>query len=204
MFTGIVEEMGTVLTASERALLIEAPAGLPGVACGESVAVDGACLTVVERGKDWLRVEIMPETLRRTRFAACLARGGGFSVNLERSLSASGRFGGHIVQGHVEAAVAVLRADKEGNALYCEAALPAPLRPCVVPKGFVALNGVSLTVIERQSDRFSFALIPYTRAHTNLGQITVGTLLNLETDIIGRYIVHLLAQQDATSSGEPA
>jgi riboflavin synthase len=199
MFTGIVEEMGSVLACDERGLQIQAPSGLPDVVCGDSVAVDGACLTVVERGEDWFRVEIMPETLRRTRFAQQLPRG--TPVNLERSLAANGRFGGHLVQGHVEAAVAVLSIREDGNALHCEAALPAHLYAYVIPKGFVALNGVSLTVIERQDGRFSFALIPYTRTHTNLGQIRPGSLLNLESDIVGRYVVQLLSQTHESHAG---
>jgi riboflavin synthase len=97
-----------------------------------------------------------------------------------------------MVQGHIEATVCVLSSRDDGIERYCEAELPPHLRPYVVPKCFVALNGVSLTVIDRQHDRFSFALIPYTREHTNLGETEPGMLLNLETDIIGRYVAHML------------
>ncbi|WP_376794922.1 riboflavin synthase [Thermogemmatispora sp.] len=196
MFTGIVEAVGTVLSTSATTMEIAIPGVWSDVRLGDSLAVDGACLTVVARGHDWLRVELMPETLRRTRFAALVAGEsagqGERVVNLERSLPVGGRFGGHLVQGHVEAVVPVLSTHEEGNSLVCEIALPAALRPFVVPKGFVALNGVSLTVVACQSDRFSVALIPYTRAHTNLGHLRPGSLLNLESDILGRYLVQLL------------
>ncbi|MBE3568130.1 MAG: riboflavin synthase [Thermogemmatispora sp.] len=197
MFTGIVEEVGTVLATDATTLEIAIPAAWPDVKEGDSIAVDGACLTVVARGEHWLRVEVMPETLRRTRFASLIAgeRSGQDderAVNLERSLPVGGRFGGHIVQGHVEAVVTVLSTREEGNSLVCEMTLPVALRPYIVPKGFVALNGVSLTVVSCQGDRFSVALIPYTRTHTNLGRLRPGSLLNLESDILGRYLVQLV------------
>ncbi|MBX5449829.1 riboflavin synthase [Thermogemmatispora sp.] len=198
MFTGIVEAVGDIIAASATALEIVLPTNWPEVQVGDSIAVDGACLTVVARGEHWLRVELMPETLRRTRFATLIReeRSGQDerAVNLERSLPVGGRFGGHIVQGHVEAVVPVLSTHEEGNSLVCEIALPAALRPYIVPKGFVALNGVSLTVVTCQDDRFSIALIPYTRFHTNLGRLRPGCLLNLESDIVGRYLVQLLGR----------
>jgi riboflavin synthase len=196
MFTGIVEEVGSVLATGATTLDIAIPATWSDVKLGDSIAVDGACLTVVARGEDWLRVELMPETLRCTRFAALLMGEGRDqderAVNLERSLPVGGRFGGHIVQGHVEAVVTVLSTREEGNSLVCEMALPVALRPYIVPKGFVALNGVSLTVVSCLEDRFSVALIPYTRTHTNLGRLRPGSLLNLESDILGRYLVQLV------------
>ncbi|HEX3641880.1 MAG TPA: hypothetical protein VHV10_11365, partial [Ktedonobacteraceae bacterium] len=105
---------------------------------------------------------------------------------------ANGRIGGHVVQGHVETCVTVLSIQEDGIGLSVEIELPVDLRPYIVSKGFVALNGVSLTVVEAKDDRFSIALIPYTREHTNLGQLQPGTKLNLETDILGRYIVQHL------------
>jgi riboflavin synthase len=116
----------------------------------------------------------------------------GTKVNLERSLAANGRIGGHIVQGHIEACVTVLSIQEDGIGQLVEIELPADLHPYIVSKGFIALNGASLTVVEAKDDRFSIALIPYTREHTNLGQLEPGTKLNLETDILGRYITRHL------------
>lgn len=186
MFTGIVEEVGTIQQLESTGVVIAATHILQDVAVKDSVAVDGTCLTVTERGSGWFRVDTVPETQRRTRLGALAV---GAPVNLERSLAADARIGGHFVQGHIEAAVPVLAVAEEGIALNMRVALPAELRPYVVAKGFVALNGVSLTTIECADDWFSLTLIPYTREHTNLGQVQIGMLLNLETDILGKYVV---------------
>ena len=191
MFTGIVEEVGTLAQIEPTGLVIQAQLVLQGVEVKESIAVDGACLTITERGEDWFRVDTMPETLRRTRLGSLQP---GDAVNLERSLPANGRIGGHMVQGHVEATALVLTIREDGMAQYVEIALPEQLRPYVVSKGFIAVNGVSLTVVESMHDRFSIALIPYTQEHTNLGCLQVGTVLNLETDVLGRYVVQFLRQ----------
>lgn len=190
MFTGIIEETGAVLRRETTSLVIQAEYILTDLAIKESVAVDGACLTVIERGENWFQVETMPETLRRTHLGTLQT---GNQVNLERALAANGRMGGHIVQGHIEATAAVLALKPDGIGLDVEIALPEQLAALVISKGFIAVNGVSLTVVSRQPDRFSVSLIPYTREHTNLGQLHVGSLLNLESDIIGRSIVELMA-----------
>ena len=190
MFTGIIEEMGTILQREPAGLVIQAAQVLQGIETKDSIAIDGACLTVTGRGEDWFRVDVMPETFRCTRLGSLQQ---GSHVNLERSLLSDGRIGGHLVQGHVEAMARVLSIQEDGIAHTVEIELPDHLRPFVIPKCFIAVNGVSLTVIERLQSSFSLALIPYTKQHTNLGEIQPGTLLNLETDIIGRYVVHLLA-----------
>lgn len=189
MFTGIVEEVGTLLCCEPTALVIQAHTILQDVMIKDSIAVDGTCLTVTERGDDWLRVDIMPETLRCTRLGTLCP---GALVNLERSLAANGRIGGHMVQGHIEATAPVLALTPDGIGLTVEIGMPAQLAAFIIAKGFIAINGVSLTVVARLSDRFSVALIPYTHEHTNLGQLQIGTLLNLESDILGRYIVQFL------------
>jgi len=189
MFSGIIEELGTVRQSHPTSLTIEANQVLADLAIKDSIAINGVCLTVTELGDNWFRVETIPETLRRTNLGSLPL---GAQVNLERSLAANGRLGGHIVQGHVEACVTVLSLQEDGIGLAVEIALPAHLRPYIVSKGFVALNGASLTVVEAKDERFSIALIPYTRAHTNLGQLHPGTELNLETDILGRYIAQHL------------
>lgn len=191
MFTGIVEEIGTLLRFDEDSVVIKADSILQDVAVKESVAVDGTCLTVTARGEDWFRVDTMPETLRCTRLGSLAP---GAAVNLERSLIANGRIGGHMVQGHIEATAPVLALTPDGIGLTVEIGLPEQLAPFVIAKGFIALNGVSLTIVERRAKSFSVALIPYTREHTNLGQLQVGTLLNLETDSIGRYVMNIVEQ----------
>ncbi|GHO82777.1 riboflavin synthase [Dictyobacter formicarum] len=185
MFTGIVEEQGILQQCIETGLLISARHILQDVAEKDSIAVDGICLTVTELGTDWFRVDTMPETIRRTRLASLHP---GDHLNLERSLLANGRMGGHMVQGHVEACAPILSTREDGIGLDVVIALPHDLRSYIIPKGFVALNGVSLTVVDVWADRFSISLIPYTREHTNLGQAVEGMLLNLETDIVGRYV----------------
>lgn len=189
MFTGIIEEVGTVLDREPSGLAIRAEQVLADLAIKESIAVDGICLTVTERGEDWFHVDTMPETVRRTRLRTLCP---GDPVNLERSLAANGRIGGHIVQGHIEDTAPVLALKPDGIGLEVEIGLPAHLAAFIVPKGFIAVNGVSLTVVACQSGRFSVALIPYTREHTNLGQLQPGSLLNLESDIVGRSVVHFL------------
>jgi riboflavin synthase len=179
MFSGIVEEQGIIKSIGPTGLTIQATHVLEGSEIKDSIAIDGVCLTVTEYGDDWFHVDTMPETLRRTRLGQLTI---GAPVNLERSLAATARIGGHMVQGHVEAATPVLSVKEDGIALQIEIALPEHLRPFVVTKGYVALNGASLTVVSTTKELFSIALIPYTREHTNLGIIEPGTLLNMETD----------------------
>jgi riboflavin synthase len=191
MFTGIVEEMGTLLEIEPSALVIQAKHVLQDISIKDSIAVDGTCLTVTDLGTDWFRVDTMPETLRRTRLGSLQP---GDLLNLERAMAAGGRMGGHMVQGHVEATASVLALHPDGIGLDVEISLPSQLAPYIIAKGFIAINGASLTVVERQPDRFSISLIPYTREHTNLGHLREGLLLNLETDIVGRYIVQLMGE----------
>ncbi|MBV9228059.1 MAG: riboflavin synthase [Chloroflexi bacterium] len=194
MFTGIVEEIGTLKTLEPTAMIIQAHLVLQDLAIKDSIAVDGACLTVTARGEDWFRIDTMPETQRRTRFGTLSPSA---PMNLERSLAANGRMGGHIVQGHIEATTSVLSIEEDGIGRNIAFELPLQLRPYIVSKGFIAINGVSLTVVECLQDRFSVALIPYTREHTNLGQLQTGALVNLETDVLGRYVIQFLRQQSA-------
>lgn len=186
MFTGIVEETGVLLHIEPTGLVIQADLVLQDLAVKDSIAVDGICLTVTERSENWFRVDTMPETLRRTRLNTLRA---GDIVNLERSLAANGRIGGHIVQGHVEATALVLAIHPDGIGLDVEIERPEQLAPYIIAKGFIAINGISLTIVDSLPGRFSISLIPYTREHTNLGEVQVGTVLNLETDIVGRYIL---------------
>ncbi|GCF11528.1 riboflavin synthase [Dictyobacter arantiisoli] len=197
MFSGIIEETGTLRASEPTGLIIEAHSILEDVAIKDSVAVDGICLTVTAMGEDWFQVDTMPETLRRTRLGSLQP---GDKVNLERSLLANGRMGGHMVQGHIEACAAIRDTRQDGNGLDVIIELPPQLQSYIVPKGFISLNGASLTVVDVWSDHFSVSLIPYTREHTNLGLARPGMLLNIETDIIGRYVAQFLQAGSTTRS----
>lgn len=192
MFTGIVQEMGEVVAIEGGRLVMRA--SVVGERCrvGDSVAVNGTCLTVVDREGVSFVVEMVPETLRRTNLGLLRV---GDRVDLEGAMAAGEPLGGHFVQGHVEAAVAILDKREEGNSVIYRFSLPAPLSLFVVAKGFVALDGVSLTVVDCDSESFSIALIPHTRQHTVLGQKGPGDLVNLETDILGRYVEKLLQER---------
>lgn len=162
---------------------------------GDSVAVNGVCLTVVRAGSGRFVVQAMPETLRRTNLEH-LAPGDG--VNLERSLSLGGRLGGHLVTGHVDATGTVASLRPDGDAVIMDIATPPELLPYLAPRGSVAVDGVSLTIAGTRRDpggeqgRFWVSLIPHTRAVTNLGRRKPGDVVNLEVDILARYVKHLL------------
>ncbi|MBI2912143.1 MAG: riboflavin synthase [Chloroflexi bacterium] len=192
MFTGIVQEMGEVLALEGGRLVVRAAGIVQRCRIGDSVAVNGACLTVVARETDSFVVEMVPETLRRTNLGLLRV---GDRVDLEGAMATGESLGGHFVQGHVEAAVAILESREEDNSAIYRFSLPAPLSGLVVAKGFVALDGVSLTVVECDSGSFSVALIPHTRHHTVLGQKGPGDLVNLETDVLGRYVEKLLQER---------
>ena len=193
MFCGIVEEVGAVRAVRQRGQIVEltiaARKVLEDTQQGDSIAVNGTCLTVTELAGDAFRVELAPETLRRTNLGD-LKPGDG--VNLERSLPANGRIGGHFVQGHVDGTGQVLELIPEGESIMARFSAPPAVMRYVVPKGFIAVDGVSLTVVEPAGDSFTVALIPYTLAHTIAGQYRVGDRVNLEADILGKYVEQLL------------
>ena len=189
MFTGIVEAVGIVLDAPPNALLIDAPA-LPGLALGESVNVNGACLTVARLEGSAFAASLADETLARTNLAA-LAPGG--AVNLERALTPSSRMGGHFVQGHVDGVAEVLRFDGPPSNRTLAVAAPHALVRYLVEKGFVALDGVSLTIARLAGGAFEIAIVPYTYDHTILGRRKPGDLVNVEVDILAKYAERFLA-----------
>ncbi len=191
MFTGIVEELGVVLFLGPPKLKIGAEKVLSDLKVGDSIAVNGACLTVVGRDGESFWVQLSPETLRRTNLGRLRP---GERVNLERAVPVGGRLGGHIVQGHVEAVSEILAVEPEGEALKMRFSVPQGLGPYIVPKGFVAVDGVSLTVVDVNAQSFSAAVIPFTRAQTTLGLKGPGDLVNIETDILGRYVERLLRE----------
>ncbi len=189
MFTGLIEEVGTVAgieVGGDGARLSIAASEVPiGLAIGDSVAINGACLTAVEVRGDGFSVECVAETLRRTALGQLEVNAG---VNLERALRADARLGGHIVQGHVDAAGVVRSAVADGDGVMLEVGVAPEHLRYIVHKGSIAVDGVSLTVAERLSDGFRVALIPHTMAHTTLGPERVDERVNLELDLIAKYV----------------
>ena len=189
MFTGIVESVGSVRQAPPNALVIDAP-GIPGLALGESVNVNGACLTVARVEGSAFAVDLAGETLARTNLGA-LAPGDG--VNLERALTPTSRMGGHFVQGHVDGVGEVLRFDGPASNRTLAVAAPPAVARYIVEKGFVAIDGVSLTVARLSADAFEIAIVPYTYDHTTLGRRKPGDRVNIEADILAKYAERFLA-----------
>ncbi len=194
MFSGIVEEMGRVRRLERRGtagrLEVEAVQVLADTRIGDSIAVNGVCLTVTERGHGRFTVDLSPETLSRTTLGTLVP---GARVNLERSLAVGGRLGGHFVQGHVDAVGTVRSVRSLGENRVMVFAAPPEVMRYVVVKGFIAVDGMSLTVVDRMRDGFSVAFIPHTLAHTVAGAYRVGTRVNLEADILGKYVERFLA-----------
>jgi len=196
MFTGIVSEVGTVRFAGEtpsgKRLEIASTAVRERLATGDSVAVAGVCLTVTGRDDHGFTVEVVPETLARTTLGHA-ARG--TRVDLEAAATPTTALGGHFVQGHVDATVALLARTPAGDGARLRFALPKGLGRYVVAKGFVTLDGVSLTVAALDRRGFEIALIPHTASHTTLGALREGESVNFEADIIGKYVERLLGER---------
>jgi riboflavin synthase len=200
MFTGIVEEVGRVRHVESRgdvvSVEIEATHTRRDLPIGGSIAVSGCCLTAVRLLDDGFVCELTPETLARTRFGAALAPG--LSVNLERPLRADGRFDGHIVQGHVDGVGRVVDFKVLGESAEIEIAVPAASEKYLVEKGSVSVEGVSLTVARLSGATFTVALIPHTLASTNLRGLRAGDSVNLEYDVIAKYVERLLGWRGAS------
>lgn len=196
MFTGIVEEIGRVLSLRQVeggwVLTIEAEKILEGARLGDSVAVEGTCLTFTELGEGDFVVGLAPETLARTHLGELEI---GDPVNLERSLPVEGRFDGHFVQGHVDGTGVIHRFTPDGDSLWVEIEAPPEILRYLVPKGYVAVDGVSLTVVEAGDRSFTFMLVAYTQTHISLPHREVGDRVNLEVDILGKYIEKLIGGQ---------
>jgi len=188
MFTGIVEEIGKVVSAGAGNLTIAAAVVLEGMEKGDSMAVNGVCLTVTSFDNKSFSADVMPETLNKTNLGL-LRPGDG--VNLERPLAANGRLGGHLVQGHIDDRGRVSSVSRRGEALLLSFDVPPKLMPYIVEKGFIAVDGVSLTVVSRDSSSFQVSVVGYTREHTTLGSRGVGDVVNLEVDIIAKYVEQL-------------
>ena len=201
MFTGIIEETGKI-RAVERGrhssvLSIGAAAILSDLKIGDSVAVSGVCLTATTVDSGGFTADVMHETLNRSTLGALAA---GDVVNLERAMSADGRFGGHIVSGHIDGVGKITAIRRDDNAVWFTVEAPQTLRRYIVEKGSIAIDGISLTVAAADAHTFAVSVIPHTLRVTSLGARRVGSGVNLETDIIGKYVESLLRPDSAKSN----
>ena len=201
MFTGIVEELGTVRSirrgAASAVLSVGAEAVLSDLKIGDSVAVNGVCLTATAVDGTGFTADVMHETLRRSSLGALAP---GSRVNLERAMAADGRFGGHIVSGHIDGTGTIAERRRDDNAVWYTVSAPPALLRYIVEKGSIAIDGISLTVASVEADRFSVSVIPHTAAVTLLGAKGPGDVVNLETDIIGKYVERLLRPADTPAA----
>lgn len=199
MFSGIVEALGTVVEVRPEPpgckLWVQEPRILPEIRVADSIAINGCCLTVVEVQGDRMAFDVGPETLRRTNLGELTL---GSRVNLERSLRVGDRLGGHFVTGHIDDVGTLLERTDEGDWSFYWFEVPRRLSRQMAPKASIAVDGVSLTIVDSQPDRFSVALIPYTLAVTTLGIRQVGQRVNLETDILAKYVERLIEAQEWT------
>ncbi len=188
MFTGIIGEVGRITSTSSRGLIIAGSKVLQGIEPGGSIAVNGVCLTVTSFNTNSFSVDIMLETKERTNLGLLSV---GDRVNLEMPLTLGGQLGGHLVQGHVDATGIVASVSRDGEAMLIRFEAPFEVMRYIVEKGFVAVDGVSLTVMTKDTSSFWVSVVDYTRTHTTLGDRQVGNMVNLEVDIIAKYVEQL-------------
>lgn len=193
MFTGIIEEIGTVKSVMRRPkgarIEIAAKTVLEGTRLGDSIATNGVCLTVVERTDDHFTADVMAQTLRLSNLGTFKS---GDPVNLERAMALGGRLGGHLVAGHCDGVAKILSLREEGDALWIELKLPEKLMRYCLDQGSIALDGTSLTIAAKNGDRLAVSLIPMTQEETILAQKRVGDPVNIEVDMIGKFVEQLL------------
>jgi riboflavin synthase len=203
VFTGIVEEIGEIVdvVAQDDAarLRVRGPLVISDSRPGDSIAVNGVCLTVTEPTRDEFGVDVMGETLRRSSLAGATA---GTRVNLERAVAAGARLGGHIMQGHVDGTATVVERTEHEQWTTVRFRVENNLTRYIVEKGSIAVDGVSLTVTEVDDDSFAVGLIPTTLRETTLGERTVGSTVNLEVDVVAKYVERLVGTQAGTSQGK--
>ncbi|HLB27878.1 MAG TPA: riboflavin synthase [Dehalococcoidales bacterium] len=185
MFTGIVEEVGKVASVAQGKLAIAASRVLPGLELGSSVSVNGVCLTVTGLASGTFTVDVMPETTERSNLGLLSV---GDSVNLEKSLAFGGPMGGHLVQGHIDATGRLASMRRDGEAMIMRFEAPPEVMRYVVEKGFIAVDGISLTVMARDEDSFQVSVVNFSRQSTILGSRRIGDRVNLEVDIIAKYV----------------
>ena len=193
MFTGIVEEKGKVrymqVSGESGVLAVKAKKVLQGTKIGDSIAVDGVCLTVTSLQPDGFTADVMTETIRRSSLGSCKA---GSQVNLERAMAADGRFGGHIVSGHIDGTGVVRSMVREENAVWVSIETSPQILRLIVEKGSICIDGISLTVAKVDETGFQVSVIPHTGEETTLLEKVPGNLVNLENDVIGKYVEKLL------------
>ncbi|HHY28359.1 MAG TPA: riboflavin synthase [Desulfitobacterium dehalogenans] len=198
MFTGIIEELGKVtdlkILPDSAQLTLEGTKVIQGTQIGDSIAVNGICLTVVKMQGNLFTVDVMAETLNKTNLKECSR---GTRVNLERALQLSTRLGGHLVSGHVDGIGSIQKITPVGIARVFEIKASSELLNYVLPKGSIAIDGISLTVVDVLPQAFTVSLIPHTRLETTLGFKGVGDMVNLETDIIGKYVARFMEKKEA-------
>ena len=199
MFTGIVQEVGSIVSVTAGKLTVAASQLLKDIQPGGSIAVNGICLTVTACDEKSFSVDVMPETLKRTNLGLLHS---GDRVNLERPLTFNGEIGGHLVQGHIDDTGRVVQIAKEGEAVLMRFQAKAEVIRYIVPKGFIAVDGTSLTVTTKDADSFGVSIVGYTRQHTILADKKPGDTVNLEADIIGKYVAELNKPQSAGITAE--
>jgi riboflavin synthase len=188
VFTGIVQEVGNVISVTAGKMTVSAGEVLKDLQLGGSIAVNGICLTATASDKKSFSVEVMPETLKRTNLGMLHP---GDKVNLERPLTFNGEIGGHLVQGHIDDTGKVVQITQEGEAVLMRFQTKPELMQYIVPKGFIAADGASLTVTTKDNNSFGVSIVSYTRQHTTLADKKIGDMVNLEVDIIGKYVAEL-------------
>jgi riboflavin synthase len=188
VFTGIIEEIGKIKSASPGKLTVSAVKVLDGTLMGDSIAVNGACLTVTGMTSSTFTVDVMEETRRRTNIGKLAA---GDRVNLERAMALGGRMGGHLVQGHVDDTGKIISLSAERDATLIKIETPPIVMRYVVEKGFIAVNGISLTIVKRDSHSFTVSIVQFTKTNTILSDTRIGDIVNLEVDIIAKYVEQL-------------
>lgn len=204
MFTGIIEEVGSVASIRKGAhscvLTVNASRVLEDVHLGDSIATNGVCLTVTSFTSHSFSADVMHETLNRSSLGSLHI---GSPVNLERAMLAGGRFGGHIVSGHIDGVGTVSSIKEDDNAVWYTVDAPSNILRYIIEKGSITLDGISLTVAKVTNSNFSVSIIPHTRAQTNLASKKVGDVLNLENDLVGKYVERLMLQPIAASQEQP-
>jgi riboflavin synthase len=188
LFTGIVQEVGSIVSVTAGRLTATAGKALAGIEEGGSIAINGVCLTVIDFTDKTFTVGVIPETLSKTNLGRLRP---GDKVNLERPLAFNGEIGGHLVQGHIDDTGTIIQTAREGESIRMRFRTKPELMPYIVPKGFIAVDGTSLTVTTKDANSFGVAIISYTRQHTILVDRQPGDTVNLEVDIIGKYVVEL-------------
>lgn len=204
MFTGIIEEVGSVASIRKGAhscvLTVNASRVLEDVHLGDSIATNGVCLTVTSFTSHSFSADVMHETLNRSSLGSLHI---GSPVNLERAMLAGGRFGGHIVSGHIDGVGTISSIKEDDNAVWYTVEAPSNILCYIIEKGSITLDGISLTVAKVTNSNFSVSIIPHTRVQTNLASKKVGDVLNLENDLVGKYVERLMLQPIAASQEQP-